>query len=116
MFRYQRAIRRLGHSGRQIFHESQRLGRAAVEHALSKDWRTQYVCAPLTATRDTTAAEFIADYVLINQSTVLLVTVWAIFWIIFEAAVITGFVLLGIACFKLSKEQMYAQAGVCARF
>ena len=73
-------------------------------------------CAPLTASRDTTAPELIADYVLIYPLTVLLITVWAIFWIVFEAAVITGFVLLGIACFRLSKEQMYAQAGVCARF
>ena len=31
----------------------------------------------------------------------------------FEIAVLIGFVLLGISCFKFSKEQMYAQAGTC---
>ena len=38
-------------------------------------------------------------------------TVWGIFWIAFEIAVLTGFVLLGVTCFKLSKDQMYTQAG-----
>ncbi len=37
--------------------------------------------------------------------------VWALLWIIFEVVVLTGFVLLGIACFKFDKDQMYAQAG-----
>lgn len=36
---------------------------------------------------------------------------WALLWIIFELGVITGFVLLGIVCFKYDRDQMYAQAG-----
>ncbi|THH02684.1 hypothetical protein EW026_g204 [Hermanssonia centrifuga] len=36
--------------------------------------------------------------------------IWALLWIIFEVVVLTGFVLLGIACFKFDKDQMYAQA------
>ncbi|KIP10028.1 hypothetical protein PHLGIDRAFT_28708 [Phlebiopsis gigantea 11061_1 CR5-6] len=36
--------------------------------------------------------------------------VWALLWIFFEVAVLTGFVLLGIACFKLDSDQMSAQA------
>lgn len=38
-------------------------------------------------------------------------TVWAILWILFEVAVLIGFVLLGIACFKLDEDQMKSQAG-----
>lgn len=37
--------------------------------------------------------------------------VWALLWIIFEIGILTGFVLLGLACFKLNAQQMYAQAG-----
>ena len=36
--------------------------------------------------------------------------VWAIFWITFEVAVIIGFVLLGIAAFKRTPDEMYAEA------
>ena len=32
-------------------------------------------------------------------------------WIIFEIAVLTGFVLVGIAAFKRTPEEMYAEAG-----
>ncbi|KAJ3548744.1 hypothetical protein NM688_g5257 [Phlebia brevispora] len=35
---------------------------------------------------------------------------WAIFWISFQVAILTGFVLLGIACFKLTPAQMASQA------
>lgn len=38
-------------------------------------------------------------------------TVWALLWLIFELGVITGFVLVGIVCFKYDRDQMYAQAG-----
>lgn len=44
-----------------------------------------------------------------------MVPVWALLWIIFELGAITGFVLLGVVCFKLSSEQMYAQAGMLHR-
>lgn len=37
--------------------------------------------------------------------------VWALLWIVFEVAILTGFVLLGIECFKLDSDQMAAQAG-----
>ncbi|KAI8996560.1 peptidase M50B-like-domain-containing protein [Trametes punicea] len=37
--------------------------------------------------------------------------VWATLWIIFEIAVLTGFVLLGIAAFKRTPDEMYAEAG-----
>ncbi|OCB85439.1 hypothetical protein A7U60_g7448 [Sanghuangporus baumii] len=36
--------------------------------------------------------------------------VWAIFWILFDVAVIIGFLFIGIASFKLNKYQMRAQA------
>ncbi|KAI0367055.1 hypothetical protein BV20DRAFT_971167 [Pilatotrama ljubarskyi] len=36
--------------------------------------------------------------------------VWATLWIIFEIAVLTGFVLLGIAAFKRTPDEMYAEA------
>ena len=36
--------------------------------------------------------------------------VWATLWIIFEIAVIIGFVLIGIVAFKLTSDEMYAQA------
>ena len=35
---------------------------------------------------------------------------WATLWIIFEVGVITGFVILGIAAFKLDPDEMRAQA------
>lgn len=38
--------------------------------------------------------------------------VWAAIWIVFEIAVLIGFVFLGIVCFKRTKEQMYAEAGM----
>ncbi|CDO73276.1 hypothetical protein BN946_scf185008.g38 [Trametes cinnabarina] len=37
--------------------------------------------------------------------------VWATLWIVFEIAVLTGFVLLGIAAFKRTPDQMAAEAG-----
>ncbi|KAI0821554.1 peptidase M50B-like-domain-containing protein [Irpex lacteus] len=36
--------------------------------------------------------------------------IWALLWLIFELGVITGFVLVGIVCFKYDRDQMYAQA------
>ena len=36
--------------------------------------------------------------------------VWATLWILFEIAVLIGFVLLGIVAFKRTKEEMYAEA------
>ncbi|KAH8093803.1 peptidase M50B-like-domain-containing protein [Cristinia sonorae] len=36
--------------------------------------------------------------------------VWAAIWIVFEIAVLIGFVFLGIVCFKRTKEEMYAEA------
>ena len=36
--------------------------------------------------------------------------IWATLWIIFEIAVLTGFVLLGIVAFKRTKDEMYAEA------
>lgn len=36
--------------------------------------------------------------------------VWATLWIIFEIAVLTGFIILGIVAFKRTKEEMYAEA------
>ncbi|KAI0741881.1 peptidase M50B-like-domain-containing protein [Daedaleopsis nitida] len=36
--------------------------------------------------------------------------VWATMWIIFEIAVLTGFVILGIVAFKRTKDEMYAEA------
>jgi hypothetical protein len=38
--------------------------------------------------------------------------VWAVFWVFFELAILTGFVLLGIAIFKISIDQMNSQAAV----
>lgn len=38
--------------------------------------------------------------------------VWAVFWVFFELAILTGFVLLGITVFKISTDQMNAQAAV----
>lgn len=38
--------------------------------------------------------------------------VWALLWIMFEVAILTGFVLLGVACFKYDPEDMAAKAGV----
>ncbi|KAH9166723.1 hypothetical protein EDB89DRAFT_2002009 [Lactarius sanguifluus] len=39
--------------------------------------------------------------------------VWAVFWITFQLAWLVGFVLIGIASFKLTPDQMYVEA---ARF
>ncbi|KAI0058995.1 hypothetical protein BV25DRAFT_1179769 [Artomyces pyxidatus] len=36
--------------------------------------------------------------------------IWALFWIIFEIAMLVGFVLIGIAAFKRTPDQMYAEA------
>ena len=36
--------------------------------------------------------------------------VWAIIWIVFEIAVLIGFVFLGIAAFKRTPDEMYAEA------
>jgi len=36
--------------------------------------------------------------------------IWATFWIIFEVGVLTGFVLIGIATFKRTTDQMYYEA------
>ncbi|KAI0792107.1 peptidase M50B-like-domain-containing protein [Abortiporus biennis] len=36
--------------------------------------------------------------------------IWAFIWILFELAVLAGFILLGISCFKKTKEEMYAEA------
>ncbi|EKM49999.1 uncharacterized protein PHACADRAFT_264473 [Phanerochaete carnosa HHB-10118-sp] len=36
--------------------------------------------------------------------------VWGLLWIIFEIAILTGFVLLGVVCFKMDSDQMRAQA------
>jgi len=36
--------------------------------------------------------------------------VWATFWILFEIASLIGFVLIGIASFKRTTDQMYAEA------
>jgi len=36
--------------------------------------------------------------------------VWAIFWIIFQLAAIIGFIFIGIVSFKLTEEQMRAEA------
>ncbi|EJD07410.1 uncharacterized protein FOMMEDRAFT_100622 [Fomitiporia mediterranea MF3/22] len=38
--------------------------------------------------------------------------VWAVFWILFDIAVLIGFLFIGIASFKLNVYQMQAQAGV----
>jgi hypothetical protein len=37
--------------------------------------------------------------------------VWAIFWIIFQIAALIGFVFIGIVSFKLTGDQMRAEAG-----
>jgi len=37
--------------------------------------------------------------------------VWAFIWITFEIAMLIGFVLIGIASFKRTQDQMYAEAG-----
>ena len=37
--------------------------------------------------------------------------VWAILWIMFEVAVLIGFVLIGIASFRYTPEELQAQAG-----
>jgi hypothetical protein len=37
--------------------------------------------------------------------------VWAIFWIAFQLAALAGFILIGLVSFKLTPEQMYAEAG-----
>jgi len=37
--------------------------------------------------------------------------VWAIFWIIFQLAALIGFIFIGIVSFKLTEEQMRAEAG-----
>jgi hypothetical protein len=37
-------------------------------------------------------------------------TVWAVFWIAFQLAWLVGFVLIGIASFKLTQEQMFVEA------
>jgi len=37
--------------------------------------------------------------------------VWAFIWITFEVAMLIGFVLIGIASFKRTQDQMYAEAG-----
>jgi hypothetical protein len=37
--------------------------------------------------------------------------VWALFWITFQLAALAGFILIGLASFKLSQEQMNAEAG-----
>jgi len=36
---------------------------------------------------------------------------WAILWIFFEFAVLAAFILVGIAAFKRTPDQMYAEAG-----
>jgi hypothetical protein len=36
--------------------------------------------------------------------------VWAVFWIAFQLAWLVGFVLIGIASFKLTQEQMFVEA------
>ena len=38
-------------------------------------------------------------------------SVWAIFWILFETGVLIGFVLLGVAVFKRTPDQMRYEAG-----
>jgi hypothetical protein len=42
-------------------------------------------------------------------------SVWAVFWITFQLAWLIGFVLIGIASFKLTPEQMAVEAGMCLR-
>jgi len=37
-------------------------------------------------------------------------SVWALFWILFEIGVLIGFILLGIAIFKRTPDQMYYEA------
>ncbi len=38
-------------------------------------------------------------------------TVWAMFWIVFQLAALVGFIFIGIVSFKLTDEQMRAEAG-----
>ena len=38
-------------------------------------------------------------------------SVWAIFWILFETGVLIAFILLGIAVFKRTPDQMRYEAG-----
>ena len=42
-------------------------------------------------------------------------TVWAVFWITFQLGWLVGFVLIGIASFKLTQDQMAVEAGMFAR-
>jgi hypothetical protein len=37
--------------------------------------------------------------------------VWAMFWIVFQLGSLIGFIFLGIVAFKLTPEQMNAEAG-----
>ena len=46
-----------------------------------------------------------------GNSTSLRFLVWALFWITFQLAALGGFVLIGLASFKLTQDQMNAEAG-----
>jgi hypothetical protein len=46
-----------------------------------------------------------------GDSTLLWFLVWALFWITFQLAALGGFVLIGLASFKLTQDQMNAEAG-----
>ena len=37
---------------------------------------------------------------------------WAVFWIIFQLCWLVGFVLIGVASFKLTPDQMAVEAGM----
>jgi hypothetical protein len=50
------------------------------------------------------------DKYLCKKSTGLCI-VWALFWITFQLGALVGFIFIGLASFKLSQEQMNAEAG-----